>query len=106
MTGQKDIVKVKHDLQHKGIISHLWLTANLRRGGKMLKLAIGYVLTTTEFDYFATTIENMKIPSRHVSAMGKHIRKKNFGALKSHDYHVLMQHVLPLSLRRLFALGP
>jgi len=56
----------------------------------MLKLVVGYVLTTTEFDYFATTIDNMKTPSGHVSTMGKHIRKKKFGALKSHDYHVLM----------------
>jgi hypothetical protein len=64
----------------------------------MLKLVVGYVLTTTEFDYFATTIDNMKTPSGHVSTTGKHIRKKNFGALKSHDYHVLMQQVLPLAL--------
>jgi hypothetical protein len=64
----------------------------------MLKLVVGYVLTTIEFNYFATTIENMKTPSGHVSTIGKHIRKKNFGALKPHDYHVLMQQVLPLAL--------
>jgi len=38
--------------------------------------------------------------------MGKHIKKKNFGALKSHDYHVLMQQILPLALHGLFAPRP
>jgi hypothetical protein len=33
--------------------------------------------------------------------MGMHIKKKNFGDLKSHDYHVLMQQFLPLALHGL-----
>jgi len=28
MIGQKDIMKVKRDLQHMGIISHLWFITN------------------------------------------------------------------------------
>jgi hypothetical protein len=39
ITGKKDTVKVRLDLQRKGIRPHLWLSANPRRGGKMLKLA-------------------------------------------------------------------
>ncbi len=35
---------------------------------------------------------------RDILAMGKHIKKKNFGALKSYDYHVLMQQILPQAL--------
>jgi hypothetical protein len=31
---------------------------------------------------------------------------KKFGGLKSHDYHVLMQQLLPLALRNVLALGP
>jgi hypothetical protein len=45
----------------------------------------------SEFDYFATTIENLKTPLGHILVMGKYVGKKNFGGLKSHDYHVLMQ---------------
>jgi hypothetical protein len=56
----------------------------------MLKLVAPYVLTPSEFDTFTTTIENLQTPLRHVLVMGKYIKKKNFGSLKSHDYHVLM----------------
>jgi len=74
--GEKDSVKVRCDLQHRGIRLHLWSITNLRRDGKMLKLVAPYVLTTLEFKTFSTTIENLKTPSRHVLVMGKYI--KNF----------------------------
>jgi hypothetical protein len=67
----------------------LWLTANQR--GKMMKPQASYVLTPTEFEVFAQTLESLKFPTGYSSNLGKHIRGKKFGALKSHDYHVLMQ---------------
>jgi hypothetical protein len=67
--GEKDTMKVWHDLRCKGIRPHLWLIANLRRGGKMLKPLAPYVLTTIEFNTFAFLIENLKTPSSHVSTM-------------------------------------
>jgi hypothetical protein len=45
----------------------LWLKSNPRRGGKMLKLVARFVLNTIEFDFFATIIEKLKTPLRHVS---------------------------------------
>jgi hypothetical protein len=41
------------------------------------------------------------MPSGYASNARKQIRSKKFGALKSHDYHVLMQQLLPLALRGL-----
>jgi hypothetical protein len=76
MTNEKDSVKVRLNLQCKGIRPHLWLTINLQRDGKMLKPIAPYVLIMIEFDSFSITIENLKTPSRHFFAMGKHI--KNF----------------------------
>jgi len=55
----------------------------------MLKPEAPYVLTTIEFNIFAS--ENLRTPSGHVLAMGLYIRQNNFGTLKSHNYHVLMQ---------------
>ncbi len=104
--NEKDTVKVRQDLQHRGMKPHLWLTINLQRGRKMLKLVAPYVLTLSEFDTFTTTIENLRTPLGHVFVMGKYIKKKNFGNLKSHDYHVLMQQFLSLTLRGLLATGP
>jgi hypothetical protein len=72
----------------------------------MLKPATPYVLTSEEFDTFASTIETLKTPTGHISNMSQYIRKKNFGALNSHDYHVLMQQILSLGLRGLLQPGP
>jgi hypothetical protein len=104
--GKKDTMKVRRDLQRRGIQKHLWLTANPRRGRKMLKPAAPYVLLGAEFEVFAYTIESLKTPTGYLSAFGKHIRKKIFGGLKSHNYQVLMQQVMPLALRNLLKPGP
>lgn len=106
IVGTKDSVKVRRDMQRKNIRKHLWLAQNPRRGGKMLKPAAPYVLSDEEFRIFATTIENVKTPTGHSSDLGKHIRSKKFGGLKSHDYHVLIQQLLPLALRGLLKPGP
>ena len=73
---------------------------------KMMKPRASYVLTDEEFEKFATCIESLKTPSGYSSDLGKCIRKKNFGGLKSHDYQVFMQQVLPLALCGLMKLGP
>ncbi len=94
------------DLQREGIKPQLWLIANLQRDGKMLKLTTPYVLIVNEFDVFASITKDLETPLGHVLVMAQHIWQKNFGVLKSHDYHVLMQHILLLALRDLLALGP
>ena len=77
-----------------------------KEGGEMMKPMAPYVLSNKEFEVFASTIEGLKAPSGYSSILGKHIRKKNFGALKLHDYHVLMQYVMSLALHGLLKLGP
>jgi hypothetical protein len=70
-----------------------------------MKPQASYVLTPTEFEVFAQTLESLKFLTGYSSNLGKHIRGKKFGALKSHDYHVLMQQLLPLALRGLLKSG-
>jgi hypothetical protein len=67
----------------------------------MLKPAAPYVLSDREFEVFASTLESVKMPSGYASNFGKLIRSKKYGALKSHDYHVLIQNLLPLAIRGL-----
>jgi hypothetical protein len=43
VTGDKDKVKVRRDLQRRGIRPNLWLIPHPRKNGKMLKLAAPYV---------------------------------------------------------------
>ena len=106
ITGHKDTIKVRRDLQRRGIRRHLWLTPHPKKNGKMLKPAAPYVLTSAEFNVFANIIDSLKTPSGHVSNMGQYIRKKKYGGLKSHDYHMLMQQIMPLALRGLLQPGP
>ena len=84
----------------------MWLTPHPHKSGRMLKPVAPYVLTNDEFDVFANTISSLKPPTGLVSNMAQYIRKKSFGGLKSHDYHVLMQQLMPLALRGLLQPGP
>ena len=106
ITGKKDSVKVRRDLQRRNMRRHLWLTPHPRKPGKMVKPRASYVLTEEEFEKFARCIESLKVPSGYSADLKKSIRKKNFGGLKSHDYHILMQQVMPLALQGLMERGP
>lgn len=57
-----------------------------KKTGKMLKPTTRYMLTTEEFDVFASNIESLKTPSGHLSNMAQYIRKRIYGGLKSHDF--------------------
>ena len=106
IAGKKDSVKVRKDLQRRNMRRHLWLTPHPQKLGKMVKPRASYVLTEEEFEKFAQCIESLKVPSGYLVDLKKSIRKKNFGGLKSHDYHILMQQVMPLALRGLMERGP
>ena len=79
VTGLKDPVKVRQDLQCRNIRKHLWMTPYAQTYGNMLKPIAPYVMSTKEFDVFANTIESLKSPSGLISNMGQYIRKKKFG---------------------------
>ena len=106
ITGKKDIVKVRRDLQRRNVRMHLWMIPNSKKPSKMMKPRALYVLTDEEFEKFATCIKSLKTPNGYSSNLEKCIRKKNFGGLKSHDYHVFMQQVLPLALHGLMKPWP
>ena len=90
ITGKKDTLKVRRDLQRWNMQKHLWLTPHPRKAGTMVKPRAPYVLGEGEFEKFAKCIESLKTPTGYSSDLGKCIQKKEFGGLKSHDYHVLM----------------
>jgi hypothetical protein len=48
MTGGKNTMKVKRNLQRKGIRPHLWLIIKPQRGNKMLKPTTPYILIVIE----------------------------------------------------------
>jgi hypothetical protein len=46
----------------------------------------------------------MKLPIDYGASLGKHVVDKKLNSMKSHDYHMLMQQVLPLCLWGLMAM--
>ena len=98
---EKDSVKVRRDMQREGIRPDLWMVRDPKNPSRMLKPVANYVLSPKEFDIFCKRLENLKVPSMYCSEIGCHIRNRKFGALKSHDYHILIQTLIPLALRGL-----
>lgn len=62
---------------------------------------VPYVLSDDDLKEFMKDIELLKMPTGYASSLGKHVRSKKFGGLKSNDYHILMQQILLLALRGL-----
>ena len=46
------------------------------------------MLSEEEFEKFVKYIESLKTSTGYSSNLGKYLFKKNFGGLKSHDYHI------------------
>ena len=107
--GEKDTLSVRNDMRDENIQPHLWSQpSNLGIQGAVIKPHAPYVLTIEEKKFqFVEIIRNLKTPTNYVSALRKMIHNDGtLRGLKSHDYHVMMQQVLPLCLRNLMAKGP
>ena len=83
------------------------VTFKFRHPGGNDQASCPYVLTIEEKIQFVEIIRNLKTPTNYVSALQKRIHNDGtLRGLKSHDYYVMMQQVLPLCLRNLMAKGP
>ena len=58
-----------------------------------------YVLSRADQREFMDTLRSIKTPSRYVSNLHARISDGKLRGLKSHDYHVLIQQILPVCLR-------
>jgi hypothetical protein len=79
----------------------LWLKRDPQRPGKIFKLVAPYVFRPEELQTFMNRLASLKVPIDYCGSLGKHIMDKKLGLMKSHDWHVLMQQLMPLALRGL-----
>jgi hypothetical protein len=94
--GTKDTLVVREDLKECGIQPHLWLQEVV---GSMIKPIGSFVLVEKE-DMFIQIVGNLKTLFHYVSSLRKKINKDGeMKGMKSHDYHVMMQKILPLCMR-------
>ncbi len=99
--GAKDTIKVWNDMEVCGIQEHLWLKRDPNRPGKIFKPIASYVLLPEELKTFLSRLKSLKVPLKYYGLIRRHIMEKKFGSMKSHDWHMLMQQLMPLGLRGL-----
>ncbi|XP_026451341.1 uncharacterized protein LOC113351602 [Papaver somniferum] len=100
----KDGLKSRNDLKSMGIRSELHPQ---EINGKTILPPAPYSLINKNKAILYNRMRNLKVPYGYSSDLRKHFSKDGcLGVLKAHDYHVLMQQVLPVSLRGLLPEGP
>lgn len=98
--GEKDTPESRRDLHEVGMRREFWLRprANQQRFFKPQAL---YVLTEAEKQIFVEEVNAIRTPTWYDNALGRHIKKSRFIGLKSHDYHCLVQQLIPVAIRTL-----
>ena len=98
--GEKDTLDSRRDLEHMGMRRELWLRPGRNRQTP-LKPTAPYVFSDAEKKIFLDQVSAIRTPTGYGSALGKHMRKSKFMGLKSHDFHCLIQQILPVACRTL-----
>lgn len=98
--GEKDTPESRKDLEEVGVRRELWLRPRANRQ-RFFKPHAPYVFTDAEKKIFMDEVSSIRTPTGYGSALGKHLRKSKFNGLKSHDYHCLVQQIIPVAIRTL-----
>ena len=98
--GDKDTVESRKDMEALGIRRELWLRPRPNRQS-FTKPQAPYVFTDAEKKLFIEEVSAICTPTGYGSALGKHLKKSKFQGLKSHDYHCLIQQIIPVVSRTL-----
>ena len=98
--GDKDTPESRKDLEEVGLRRELWLRPRANRQ-RFYKPQAPYVFTEAEKKFFMDEVSAIRTPTGYGSALGKHLKKNRFMGLKSHDYHCLVQQIIPVTIRTL-----
>jgi hypothetical protein len=63
-------------------------------------------LTLYELNTFLSRLGLLKVPIDYGASLPKHVVDKKLGSMKTHDYHLLMQQLLPFCLQGLMGMEP
>ena len=104
--GFKDTAASRRDMEQEGIREHLWIRRGPEAGGNYYKPPTPYVLKKEEQKIFLQQVDGITLPTGYCGAMKKHIINNRIGNMKSHDFHIFFQFILPVCLRHLLDSGP
>nr|XP_025633715.1 uncharacterized protein LOC112727973 [Arachis hypogaea]XP_025633716.1 uncharacterized protein LOC112727973 [Arachis hypogaea] len=91
----KDHFKERKDLQLMGIKHDLWPWKDGKYPSDI------FTMTNQQKDVFLRTIKNVVFPDGYSSNISHSVNlsQRKMSGLKSHDCHILMEHLLPIALR-------
>ena len=95
--GEKDGPAVRVDLRNRGIRPHLWLRRHDQQ--RVFMPEAPYILTKDQRAIFLETLQKIKLPSHYSGQLHAKISKGKLSGLKSHDFHVILQDLMPLCMR-------
>lgn len=102
--GDKDTAATRRDMEQVGRFQHLWLQQS--SDGHYLQPRAPYVFTDAERCAFIDMVSRTKTPSGYSGSLQRHVNQERLRGMKSHDYHVLVQDILPASIRNFLHPGP
>lgn len=104
--GEKDSPSVRADMQARGIRPNLHLQAAGPNLDRFYMPDASYVLSADDRARVLRVLKSLRTPTNYVAALHTKISKEKLSGLKSHDYHVLMQQILPLCFRKISNKAP
>ena len=95
----KDGVNARRDLEQMGLRKPLHL--QLRESNKAYMPLAQYTMSKDEKDVFLSVMKGVKVPNGYCSNIAKRVNMKEriLQGLKSHDNYILIQQLLPISIR-------
>ena len=93
--GEKEAPKVRLDMENWNIRLHLWLRRVRGQENCAFLPDADYVLSKQSRLDFLTTLKSIRMPTDYCSVLHSKINKCKLFGLKFHDYHVLLQEIMP-----------
>lgn len=96
----KDTLKSRLDLQHMGLKKPLH---PIRDGDKYIIPPARYTMSTVEKTKFCQVLKDVRFPDAYAANVGRciNVNELKISGLKSHDYHVLFERIVPLAIKGL-----
>ena len=107
LLGEDDTIAVRRDMQESQVMEELHLQRQDDSDNYLMPTA-PYVLRPDEKRKVLETIKNVQVPSGHCANFKKlvNLEKGKLQFLKSHDWHVLLEEILPAAIRGSMGEGP
>ena len=99
--GEKDSHTVRADMQARNIRPHLHMHAVDPNRDRLYMPDATYVLSAEDKARVLCILKSLRTPSHYVGASHTKISKGKLSGLKSHDFHVLLQQILPLCFQKI-----